>query len=105
MALGVTIYLPDDRHNYTREYLETRLATLYGVAWPRDLPQADVHGRGQRHRAGHRTGALHGVQFGMTAWVRSPSARRKSRSSWARDLAAPRFSEDNARQIDLEVRA
>jgi cell division protease FtsH len=30
MALGVTIYLPDDRHNYTREYLETRLATAYG---------------------------------------------------------------------------
>src|SRR6202034_3226578 len=30
MALGVTVYLPDDRHNYTREYLETRLATAYG---------------------------------------------------------------------------
>ena len=30
MALGVTIYLPGDRHNYTREYLETRLATAYG---------------------------------------------------------------------------
>ena len=30
MALGVTIYLPDDRHNYTLEYLQTRLATAYG---------------------------------------------------------------------------
>ena len=30
MALGVTVYLPDDRHNYTRDYLETRLATAYG---------------------------------------------------------------------------
>jgi cell division protease FtsH len=30
MALGVTVYLPGDRHNYTREYLETRLATAYG---------------------------------------------------------------------------
>ena len=30
MALGVTVHLPDDRHNYTREYLETRLAMLYG---------------------------------------------------------------------------
>src|SRR5208282_5503600 len=30
MALGVTVHLPDDRHNYTREYLETRLAMLNG---------------------------------------------------------------------------
>src|SRR6202167_5867384 len=30
MALGVTIFLPGDRHNYTREYLETRLAMSYG---------------------------------------------------------------------------
>src|SRR4051794_31701625 len=30
MALGVTIFLPGDRHNYTREYLEANLATAYG---------------------------------------------------------------------------
>ncbi len=30
MALGVTIFLPGDRHNYTREYLEAKLAMSYG---------------------------------------------------------------------------
>ena len=30
MALGVTIFLPGDRHNYTREYLEANLAIAYG---------------------------------------------------------------------------
>src|SRR6202142_705940 len=30
MALGVTIFLPGDRHNYTREYLEANLAISYG---------------------------------------------------------------------------
>ncbi len=30
MALGVTIFLPGDRHNYTKEYLEAKLAMSYG---------------------------------------------------------------------------
>src|SRR5258708_13178774 len=31
MALGVTVYLPEeDQHTVTKEYLETRLATLMG---------------------------------------------------------------------------
>src|SRR5206468_8459546 len=30
-ALGVTMFLPEgDRHNYTREYLESKLSSLFG---------------------------------------------------------------------------
>jgi cell division protease FtsH len=49
MALGVTVFLPGDRHNYTREYLEANLAILRRARGRRDLPQPDVHRRGQRY--------------------------------------------------------
>ena len=66
MALGVTMQLPiDDKHNYTKDYLET--ADRHPDGRPhrrRDLPEPDDHRRRQRHRARHRTGAQDGLRVG-----------------------------------------
>ena len=86
MALGVTMQLPiDDKHTYTRDYLETRLAIMMGGRRGRGVvPQHHDHGRGQRHRAGVGPGAQDGVRVRhVDRWGRSRSARRKSRSSSA----------------------
>ncbi len=64
MALGVTMQLPlDDKHTYTRDYLETRLAIMMGgrVAEELFLAHHD-HRRRQRHRVGDRAGAQDGVR-------------------------------------------
>ena len=66
MALGVTMQLPlDDKHSYSKEYLEARLADPHGRADRRgDLHEAHHHRRRQRHRAGHGNGAQDGVRVG-----------------------------------------
>ena len=49
-----------------------------------DLHAPHHHRRRQRHRARHRSGAQDGVRVGHERdWARSPSARRRSRSSSA----------------------
>ena len=64
MALGVTMQLPiDDKHNYTKEYLETDDRHHDGRPHRRrDVPEPDEHRRRQRHRAGHRNGAQDGLR-------------------------------------------
>ena len=49
MALGVTMQLPiDDKHNYTKEYLETEIAIMMGGRHRRrDFPEPDEHRRRQ----------------------------------------------------------
>ena len=93
MALGVTVHLPDDRHNYTREYLETRLAMLFGGRVAEEIfLQSDVDRRGQRHRTCHGTGAIDGLRVRHepvgAADLRQEGAGDLPR---ARDRATPRL--------------
>ena len=97
MALGVTVHLPDDRHNYTREYLETRLAMLYGgrVAEEIFLNQMST-GAGNDIEARNRTGARHGVRVRHEP-PGSADLRQEGRADLPgpRDRAAPRLQRRN----------
>ena len=86
MALGVTIFLPGDRHNYTREYLEARLAMAYGgrVAEEIFLNQMST-GAGSDIESRHRSRPPHGLRVRHEP-PRSAHLRQEGRA----DLPRPR---------------
>jgi cell division protease FtsH len=106
MALGVTIYLPDDRHNYTREYLETRLATAYGgrVAEEVFLKQMST-GAGSDIESATDLARRMVCEYGMSRLGPLTFGKKEEQIFLGREIAQHRdFSEETARQIDLEVR-
>jgi len=106
MALGVTVYLPDDRHNYTREYLETRLAMLYGgrVAEEIYLTQMSTGAGNDIERATEMARAMV-CEYGMSRLGPLTFGKKEEQIFLGREIAQHRdFSEETARQIDLEVR-
>ncbi len=106
MALGVTVYLPDDRHNYTREYLETRLATAYGgrVAEEIFLNQMST-GAGSDIESATDLARRMVCEFGMSRLGPLTFGKKEEQIFLGREIAQHRdFSEETARQIDLEVR-
>jgi cell division protease FtsH len=106
MALGVTVYLPDDRHNYTREYLETRLAMLYGgrVAEEIYLSQMSTGAGNDIERATEMARAMV-CEYGMSRLGPLTFGKKEEQIFLGREIAQHRdFSEETARQIDLEVR-
>jgi len=106
MALGVTVYLPDDRHNYTREYLETRLATAYGgrVAEEIFLGQMST-GAGSDIETATDLARRMVCEYGMSRLGPLTFGKKEEQIFLGREIAQHRdFSEETARQIDLEVR-
>ncbi|MGB6746347.1 MAG: ATP-dependent zinc metalloprotease FtsH [Terracidiphilus sp.] len=106
MALGVTVYLPDDRHNYTREYLETRLATAYGgrVAEEIFLDQMST-GAGSDIETATDLARRMVCEYGMSRLGPLTFGKKEEQIFLGREIAQHRdFSEETARQIDLEVR-
>ena len=106
MALGVTVHLPDDRHNYTREYLETRLAMLYGgrVAEEIFLNQMSTGAGNDIERATELARAMV-CEYGMSRLGPLTFGKKEEQIFLGREIAQHRdFSEETARQIDLEVR-
>jgi len=106
MALGVTIYLPDDRHNYTREYLETRLATAYGgrVAEEIFLDQMST-GAGSDIETATDLARRMVCEYGMSRLGPLTFGKKEEQIFLGREIAQHRdFSEETARQIDQEVR-
>jgi cell division protease FtsH len=106
MALGVTVYLPDDRHNYTREYLETRLATAYGgrVAEEIFLNQMST-GAGSDIESATDLARRMVCEYGMSRMGPLTFGKKEEQIFLGREIAQHRdFSEETARQIDLEVR-
>jgi cell division protease FtsH len=106
MALGVTVYLPDDRHNYTREYLETRLATAYGgrVAEEIFLNQMST-GAGSDIEVATDLARRMVCEYGMSRLGPLTFGKKEEQIFLGREIAQHRdFSEETARQIDLEVR-
>jgi cell division protease FtsH len=106
MALGVTVYLPDDRHNYTREYLETRLATAYGgrVAEEIFLDQMST-GAGSDIESATDLARRMVCEYGMSRLGPLTFGKKEEQIFLGREIAQHRdFSEETARQIDLEVR-
>jgi cell division protease FtsH len=106
MALGVTIFLPDDRHNYTREYLETRLATAYGgrVAEEIFLNQMST-GAGSDIETATDLARRMVCEYGMSRLGPLTFGKKEEQIFLGREIAQHRdFSEETARQIDMEVR-
>ena len=106
MALGVTVYLPGDRHNYTREYLETRLATAYGgrVAEEIFLQQMST-GAGSDIENATDLARRMVCEYGMSRLGPLTFGKKEEQIFLGREIAQHRdFSEETARQIDQEVR-
>jgi cell division protease FtsH len=106
MALGVTIFLPGDRHNYTREYLETRLATAYGgrVAEEIFLNQMST-GAGSDLETATDLARRMVCEYGMSRLGPLTFGKKEEQIFLGREIAQHRdFSEETARQIDQEVR-
>jgi len=106
MALGVTVYLPDDRHNYTREYLETRLAMLYGgrVSEEVFLNQMSTGAGNDIERATELARSMV-CEYGMSRLGPLTFGKKEEQIFLGREIAQHRdFSEETARQIDQEVR-
>ncbi|WP_420239542.1 ATP-dependent zinc metalloprotease FtsH [Telmatobacter bradus] len=106
MALGVTVYLPDDRHNYTREYLESKLAMLYGgrVAEEVFLNQMSTGAGNDIERATEMARSMV-CEYGMSRLGPLTFGKKEEQIFLGREIAQHRdFSEETARQIDQEVR-
>jgi cell division protease FtsH len=106
MALGVTIYLPDDRHNYTREYMETKLAMLYGgrVSEEIFLNQMSTGAGNDIERATQLARSMV-CEYGMSRLGPLTFGKKEEQIFLGREIAQHRdFSEETARQIDMEVR-
>ena len=106
MALGVTIFLPGDRHNYTREYLEARLAIAYGgrVAEEIFLNQMST-GAGSDIESATDLARRMVCEYGMSRLGPLTFGKKEEQIFLGREIAQHRdFSEETARQIDLEVR-
>ena len=106
MALGVTIFLPGDRHNYTREYLEANLAISYGgrVAEEIFLNQMST-GAGSDIETATDLARRMVCEYGMSRLGPLTFGNKEEQIFLGREIAQHRdFSEETARQIDLEVR-
>ena len=106
MALGVTVFLPGDRHNYTREYLEANLAIAYGgrVAEEIFLNQMST-GAGSDIESATDLARRMVCEYGMSRLGPLTFGKKEEQIFLGREIAQHRdFSEETARQIDLEVR-
>ena len=89
MALGLTTMLPvDDKHNYSKDYLNDQIAILLGgrIAEEVTMKGSDDHGRGERPRALDRAGAQDGLRVGDERPDGSAHLRQEGRA----DLPRPR---------------
>jgi cell division protease FtsH len=106
MALGVTVFLPGDRHNYTREYLEAKLAMSYGgrVAEEIFLKQMST-GAGSDIETATDLARRMVCEYGMSRLGPLTFGKKEEQIFLGREISQHRdFSEETARQIDLEVR-
>jgi cell division protease FtsH len=106
MSLGVTVYLPDDRHSYSRSYLETRLATLYGGRVAEELFLSEMTtGAGNDIERATEMARSMVCEYGMSRLGPLTFGKKEEQIFLGREIAQHRdFSEETARQIDQEVR-
>jgi len=107
MALGVTQQLPiDDRHNYTKEYLETDIAILMGgrIAEELFLEQMSTGAGNDIERATELARKMV-CEWGMSDLGPLTFGKKEEQIFLGREIAQHRdYSEDTAIKIDAEVR-
>src|SRR3981081_3003965 len=107
MALGVTMQLPiDDRHNYTKEYLQTDIAILMGgrIAEEMFLNQMSTGAGNDIERATELSRKMV-CEWGMSDLGPLTFGKKEEQIFLGREIAQHRdYSEDTAIKIDDEVR-
>jgi cell division protease FtsH len=107
MALGVTVYLPEeDQHTVTKEYLETRLATLMGGRCAEEIFLGKMTtGAGNDIERITDLARKMVCEFGMSKMGPMTFGKKEEQIFLGREIAQHRdFSDETARQIDAEVR-
>jgi len=107
MALGVTMQLPiDDKHNYTKEYLETEIAIMMGgrIAEEMFLNQMSTGAGNDIERATELARKMV-CEFGMSELGPLTFGKKEEQIFLGREIAQHRdYSEATAIKIDDEVR-
>jgi cell division protease FtsH len=107
MALGVTVYLPEeDQHTVTKDYLETRLATLMGGRCAEEIFLKQMTtGAGSDIERSTELARKMVCEFGMSKLGPMTFGKKEEQIFLGREIAQHRdFSDDTAKQIDAEVR-
>ncbi len=107
MALGVTMQLPvDDKHTYSREYLEARLAIAMGGRVAEELYMNHMTtGAGNDIEQATDLARKMVCEWGMSALGPLTFGKKEEQIFLGREIAQHRdFSEDTAIRIDQEVR-
>jgi cell division protease FtsH len=107
MALGVTMQLPiDDRHNYTKEYLETNIAIMMGGRLAEEifLNQMSTGAGNDIERATEMARKMV-CEWGMSELGPLTFGKKEEQIFLGREIAQHRdYSEATAIQIDEQVR-
>ncbi len=107
MALGVTMQLPlDDKHTYTKEYLNTRLAIMMGGRLAEELfLHTMTTGAGNDIEQASELARKMVCEFGMSALGPLTFGKKEEQIFLGREISQHRdYSEDTAIKIDQEVR-
>ena len=108
MALGVTQQLPvDDKHNYSRDYLDDQIAILMGGRIAEELTQDDITtGAGNDLDRGTEMARRMVCEWGMSDGMGPLTFGKKEEQIFlGRDLTQQKdYSEDTAIRIDQEVK-
>ncbi len=107
MALGVTMQLPiDDKHTYTKEYLETRLAIMMGGRLAEEIfLKTMTTGAGNDIEQATELARKMVCEFGMSALGPLTFGKKEEQIFLGREISQHRdYSEDTAIKIDQEVR-
>jgi len=107
MAMGVTMQLPEtDKHNYTREYLTTRIAVSMGGRLAEEIFLNQMStGAGNDIETATEMARKMVCEWGMSGLGPLTFGKKEEQIFLGRELAQHRdFSEETARQIDAEVR-
>jgi len=107
MALGVTMQLPiDDKHTYTKNYLETRLAIMMGGRVAEELfLKTMTTGAGNDIEQATELARKMVCEFGMSSMGPITFGKKEEQIFLGREIAQHRdFSEATAVRIDEEVK-
>ena len=108
MALGVTVYLPEeDQHTVTKDYLESRLAMMMGGRCAEEIfLKKMTTGAGNDIERATDLARRMVCEFGMSRLGPMTFGKKEQEVFLGRDIGQSRdFSDDTAQQIDAEVRS
>jgi cell division protease FtsH len=107
LALGVTMQLPeDDKHNYTREYLETRIAVMMGGRCAEEIfLNHQTTGAGNDIEQATELARRMVCEWGMSELGPLTYGNKEEQIFLGREIAQHRdYSEDTAILIDKAIR-